>query len=742
MITTQSRFNPVTKTLGKRTQFTVNLANRAHIMGILSGLYADPIKAVIRELCVNATESHKASENADPIKVTLPSQSGPSFIIRDQGLGLTLEEFEKLMASYGSSGEYKSTSNEYTGGFGLGCKAPAAYTDQWTVTCTKGGRRWTLACFKDEFGVPAFDVLDESETDDPNGVEIKIPVKSGDVDHFRRKAIEVFEVFTIKPTVTNATKEELEDLHKITQPALQHGNWKLFDRDDTTESCVVMGDVRYPINYSSFKLPDKLASMTMLPLELTIEVGGMQVAPSREALMYTPMTVKRLTAELENIFKTLGQVLKTKVEKATNWWDACLAANLFKHDWRYGSDMEALLKRLRKDLKWQGHDLDGVIVRPSVKVKNPSTGDDEEKGDRITFWSIGWRDWGKQRLKCEEVNSILVGRKVTVYLVGDCKGLRRGQLKHAYETSFFKRNEGHQYYVVTTKVPFETLTKAYPKLEWIKYESSSVLPEPPISTVNGDSSEVKNAKHTKGKTFSLDLSNQQRHMDKSSDAWLLTDGNYTDDDVWIEIEKFQPIYPFNNLSLSGLREFFNALKKAGVLKGRLLAKKKGEKLPDGVTVLGREFENIITKFLDSDTKLAHKVWMAHEMEHHNMPGLTGLSLDSFKKDSKLAKGILKSDLGDDHPASCIVALVNQKFSDVETSLRYVIDRYNGGRSENGEFKLTKYKPAKEMSLAWQEEQLIKGWPVSRWAQDNSWRTPDKYKACMVEDLVSYWGTKQ
>ena len=96
MITTQSRFNPVAKTLGKRAQFTVNLANRAHIMGILSGLYADPIKAVIRELSVNANESHKASGNKSPIKVTFPSTSGPTFIIKDEGLGLDIDEFGKL----------------------------------------------------------------------------------------------------------------------------------------------------------------------------------------------------------------------------------------------------------------------------------------------------------------------------------------------------------------------------------------------------------------------------------------------------------------------------------------------------------------------------------------------------------------------------------------------------------------------------------------------------------------------
>jgi recombination protein RecR len=65
-------------------------------MGILSGLYADPIKAVIRELSVNANESHKASGNKSPIKVTFPSTSGPTFIIKDEGLGLDIDEFGKL----------------------------------------------------------------------------------------------------------------------------------------------------------------------------------------------------------------------------------------------------------------------------------------------------------------------------------------------------------------------------------------------------------------------------------------------------------------------------------------------------------------------------------------------------------------------------------------------------------------------------------------------------------------------
>ena len=745
MITTQSRFTPVAKTLGKRTQFTVNLANRAHIMGILSGLYADPIKALIRELSVNANESHKASGNKEPIKITLPSQSGPALIIRDEGLGLTLEEFEKLMASYGSSGEYKSTSNEYTGGFGLGCKAPAAYTDQWTVTCRKEGRRWILACFKDEFGVPAFDVLEESETDESNGVEIKIPVKSGDIDRFRARAIEVFQDFTIKPTVVNATKEELEDLHRIVPTVASDKNWRMYDREDEDSSYVIMGDVRYPINYGNFKLPDKLAIANQLHLTFDIEVGGVQVAPSREALMYTPMTIKRLTAEIDKVVTTLADVIKQKVASSPTWWDACLASGMFKQDWRYGGELEKFIKKVRKDVKWQGHEVDGIITRPSVRVKDPSTGDDEEVGDGIKFWTAGYRSWGKNKLKFEEVNSILVGRKVKVYLVDDCKFVRKNQLKHCYETGFFQREDGSQYYFVTTKIPFAKLVEKYPKLDFIRYELSSVLPEPPKDTTStGSGDGVKDIKHTKGKVFAYDLDNAGKFRQKASDHWLIADGNFTEDDLWVRIEKFEVQHPFNNLSRGGVGEFFKKLKEAGILKGRILARKMGEEFPDGAIILENEINNLFLEQMDHDVAFAHKVWMARELHHWDAPQLVGLSKCNFSKDVKLGKALLKSDLDPEHPAISLVALVNQKFTDQHRAMAYVFDKYNDhlARIDAKKISIDKYKAANEMQLEWQEEQLIKGWPMIRWASERPayFSTKTKDKDCFEEDLVSYLET--
>lgn len=744
MITTQSRFNPVAKTLGKRTQFTVNLANRAHIMGILSGLYADPIKAVIRELSVNACESHKASGDRGPISITLPNHSGPAFIIRDAGLGLTLGEFEKLMASYGSSGEYKSTSNEYTGGFGLGCKAPAAYTDQWTVTCRKDGRRWILACFKDEFGVPAFDVLDESETDESNGVEIKIPVKQNDIDHFRRKAIEVFKDFSIKPNVVNATKEELEELHKVIPTVASDKNWKMYDREDQDSSYVIMGDVRYPINYSNFKLPDKLAIATQLNLSFDIEVGGVQVAPSREALMYTPMTVKRLTAEIDKVVTTLADVVKQKVASSPTWWDACLASGLFKQDWRYSGDLERFIKKVRKEVKWKGHDVDGCIVRPSVKVKDPSTGDEEEVGDDIKFWVAGWRSWGRNKLKVEEVNSILVGRKVKVYLVDNCKFIRKNQLRHCFDTNFFSNSDGSQYYFITTKIPFDKLVAKHPKLDFIRYELSSVLPEPPKDVTSTGSSGDKDIKHTKGKVFAFDMTKVGSYHNKASDLWLVSDGQFTDDDLWVCIEKFEVTHPFSNLGRSGSATFFKKLKDAGILKGRILARKKGEAFPEGAKLLEQEFKTLFFELLDNDPAFANKVWMAHEFYHWACPNLLSLAKQEFDKESTIGKAILNSKLDADHPATCIVALVNQKLTDQHRAMGYVFDKFNLQvvGVEKNKIKLDKYKPAKEMQLAWQEERLVKGWPMIRWASTSPsyWHGNTKKKTCFEKDLVSYLET--
>lgn len=748
MITTQSRFNPVAKTLGKRAQFTVNLANRAHIMGILSGLYADPIKAVIRELSVNANESHKASGNKSPIKVTFPSTSGPTFIIKDEGLGLDIDEFGKLMASYGSSGEYKSTSNEYTGGFGLGCKAPAAYTDQWTITCIKGGRKWVLVCFKDEFGVPAFDTLEESETDEPNGVEVKLPVKANDIDRFRSTAVEVFNVFRVKPTVTNATPDEHLALHLVAQHVvLAEDNWQMTDPNEETHSYVVMGDVRYPINYNSFKLPDDLAVATNLGITFEIEVGGLQVAPSREALMYTPMTVKRLTAEIKKVIDSLAQVVESRIQSAPTWWDACIEANIFKSR-HYNSDsrMDNLLKKIKNKVLWKGQKVDGIIELPMVTV-----GGEKIQHPDLSVTLCGWRNWGKNRLRQESPHSIMVNRFSQVFLVPDKKNFRTGRLKYAYANDRIKDNA--TVYVITCKKDWDDLCKTHTELAKIKYVDYHTLPEPPADTSGSSQSYDKNAKHTKGKAFELDM-DLARHTSKQSDHWKLINGEFTEDDWWIEIEKFEPV-GVSRTSNSNLKKLVQELTQAKLLKGRLLAKKKGEEIPEDGVLFAVGLQDAMTRMFKDNQALGELVWRRLEFdlcdteERTIFDAYASLDADDWKG-GDLPKAIRESDLPDQHPAKRMVELLSFKYTPQVISLAHLIKQHEGYdlRELMTGKTLESFKPDDDLVVKHHSDVLLRGWPMVRWTRlkrekwhsDSEWLK--KYKTSSTKDLVSYMGIIQ
>ena len=116
------------------------IRNSAKAFNILSsGLYANKIKAVIRELSCNAVDSHIAAGKTDtPFDIHLPNSLEPWFSIRDYGIGLNHDQVTNLYTTYFES--TKTDSNEFIGALGLGSKSPFSYTENFTVTAIKDGR--------------------------------------------------------------------------------------------------------------------------------------------------------------------------------------------------------------------------------------------------------------------------------------------------------------------------------------------------------------------------------------------------------------------------------------------------------------------------------------------------------------------------------------------------------------------------------------------------------------------------
>jgi HSP90 family molecular chaperone len=126
------------------TAMSIDPSGMAHVMSILTNLYADAPLAVLREYATNARDSHVAAGTDRPIEVDLPSDLNPTLVIRDFGVGLSEAEIIDVYARYGAS--TKRDTNDQVGAFGLGCKSAFTLGQQFVVTAVKDGQR-TVALF-------------------------------------------------------------------------------------------------------------------------------------------------------------------------------------------------------------------------------------------------------------------------------------------------------------------------------------------------------------------------------------------------------------------------------------------------------------------------------------------------------------------------------------------------------------------------------------------------------------------
>lgn len=312
--------NPVLMSDGLQTSsFTIQASAKA--FSILSdGLYSNKIRAIVRELSTNAYDSHVAAGKADvAFVVNIPNSLHPWFSVRDYGVGLDDNEVRTIYTSYFNS--TKTDSDDFVGALGLGSKSPFSYTDNFTVTAIKNGRKGIYSAFINDQGVPSIALMSEHETDEPTGVEIRLSVtERNDIYRFADEAKRVYRSFAVKPHITG----ESIDIHQV----------KYFRKDIIpgvhiresqypNHNTIVMGNVEYRCNlsYDQNEENDILRNMNNENLEIHLPIGAVEVAASREELSYTEHTIKNIRDVYDRIQKGLAESFVEEVNKIENVWD-------------------------------------------------------------------------------------------------------------------------------------------------------------------------------------------------------------------------------------------------------------------------------------------------------------------------------------------------------------------------------------------------------------------------------------
>lgn len=298
----------------------------AHLMHLFStALYTHPRLATVREIMCNGWDGNIVAGNTHiPLNVTI---TDTQLIIKDAGPGIPHDKIGPIYGTYGNS--TKRDDGQQTGGFGLGSKAPFAYTDNFEVISCFDGVKTIYRISKSSMekgGKPAINKIVSVPTEE-TGVTVTISLREGHRDEFTKLVKEVATLGDILVSING--NEPIKTLPLVDSPTGYIIN--SFNGTNLSRINVRYGNVVYPVpqkeEYAT-EWDQVNKAMCNLWSNANIifycEPDSVSIQPSREALILTEatmLTVKNALskfnpAELVRASHTVGQYQQERLNNA------------------------------------------------------------------------------------------------------------------------------------------------------------------------------------------------------------------------------------------------------------------------------------------------------------------------------------------------------------------------------------------------------------------------------------------
>jgi hypothetical protein len=301
----------------------------AQSFDILSNrVYTHKVRAIIRELSCNANDSHIEAGNEQPYKVHLPTSLEPWFSVQDFGVGMSHEDCMKLYTTFFES--TKRESNELTGCLGIGSKVFFCLVDSATITSVYDGKKRIYSSYKDEYGLPQMACLNCVDSDEHNGIEVKINI-SGRSGEFIEEAVTVYKYFDNIPDINN--EEVLEKISKIKDSYFLVTDDYSF-KSGYDDLYAVMGNVAYhiPDNVLNkcYKDVDGSVKIDMYDLPcgfIKFDMGDLEFEAGRENLSLNDRTISAIVTKLSDVLIDINGEICNKIEECDGTYNQAVMAN-------------------------------------------------------------------------------------------------------------------------------------------------------------------------------------------------------------------------------------------------------------------------------------------------------------------------------------------------------------------------------------------------------------------------------
>jgi hypothetical protein len=165
--------------------------------------YSNPKQTLVQEYINNAKDSNREANQPDhAMDVHVPTLANSKFILRDYGVGLDNDGIINVYRKLGTStkGLGNALSDDLAGGYGAGCKIWIRYTDACIIRAWKNGRKIEYFAHTANSKLGDYEPVSDEPSDEPNGVEIEIALKStADIQDFRNAIRRMFMFWKEKP---------------------------------------------------------------------------------------------------------------------------------------------------------------------------------------------------------------------------------------------------------------------------------------------------------------------------------------------------------------------------------------------------------------------------------------------------------------------------------------------------------------------------------------------------------------